>query len=313
MLQKPVLTLAQLEAYDPQSPSRSGERRFLCPLCGDDKPKDAGHRSLSLKVESGLWNCHRCQSGGRLRENWEKRPMQSRRERANIELERTFGLSIQAKMPTQTDSDDWLQHRRNLRELVGSPGFAYLTKRGVPLQLALDAGVQFSSNWVGRPAVVFPISDAKGNMVASQGRYTDGRSDPKARSVGSIKEGVFWTPGVWQSPAILITEAPIDALSLAVAGYPAIALCGKSSPQWLPMKFGFRRVLLALDADKSGDEVAFKLEAVFLSFGARCERLRPEGFKDWNEMLVGDSQKGIQGVGRDALSDFLAQFVLTLD
>lgn len=107
------------------------------------------------------------------------------------------------------------------------------------------AKVKWSPSWLGRPAVVFPIYDDKGALVAAQGRYTDGREDPKARTLGRKKRGVFLTGDFWEQvrkgAPVILTEAPIDALSLSACGFPALALCGRSGwPQWLPIKCAFK-------------------------------------------------------------------------
>ena len=70
----------------------------------------------------------------------------------------------------------------------------------------------------------------------------------------------------------------------------------------------FRRVLLAFDADEAGERAGEKLGPILTSYGAKCERLRPNTAKDWNEVL--------QTFGRDELADTLALHVLaagTLD
>ncbi len=55
---RPILTLADLEAFDPRAPARGKERRFCCPLPAcQGKRLDGTHRSLSVNVESGAWHC----------------------------------------------------------------------------------------------------------------------------------------------------------------------------------------------------------------------------------------------------------------
>ena len=63
-----ALTLAELELNDPRTRTSRSQRRFLCPFCGADKPRDAAHRSLSLNVQTGRWICHRCGERGLLNE-----------------------------------------------------------------------------------------------------------------------------------------------------------------------------------------------------------------------------------------------------
>src|SRR5687767_14105972 len=70
-LDRPVLSLADLEGYDPFAPELGVERDFLCPLPAcSEKTGGARHRSMSVNVASGLWYCHRCQARGKLRERW---------------------------------------------------------------------------------------------------------------------------------------------------------------------------------------------------------------------------------------------------
>jgi DNA primase len=142
-------------------------------------------------------------------------------------------------------------------------------------------------------------------LIAAQGRFVDGRDNPKAITYGPKKYGVFLTPGAlgrMEGAPLIVTEAPIDALSLAAVGFPALALCGTSGPPWLHRAGAFRRVMLAFDADEAGDRAAHELAPDLETFGARCSRLRPEGGKDWNEILC--------TIGAPALCDWLALRVL---
>jgi hypothetical protein len=300
------ISLADLEAHDPRASSRGRERRYLCPFCGDGKPKNAAHRSLSLNMESGAYVCYRCEARGKLRDYWEERSTLSRRDRERAKLKKAFELPPVSGSATINDPagapPDWKKHLRHLAPLQGTPGADYLIGRSLSVELCHAAGVRFCGDWLGRAAVVFPIRNQAGVLVAAQGRYIDGRNDPKARTVGPKKRGAFITAGVWESPAVIATEAPLDALSVASAGYPALALCGKDAPAWLPKVCAFRRVLLAFDADEAGDQAASELAATLTSYGARAERLRPEGAKDWNELL--------QSTGREGLADWLAVPVL---
>ena len=136
----------------------------------------------------------------------------------------------------------------------------------------------------------------------------DGRDRPKARTLGDKRASLFATDGAFSPtlPALIVTEAPLDALSLAHASYPALAVCGTEPPVWFHRLCAFRRVLLAFDADEAGERAADKLAPILESYGARCERLAPDadlgGAKDWNEAL--------QSQGRDDLADWLAARVL---
>ena len=101
------------------------------------------------------------------------------------------------------------------------------------------------------------------------------------------------TPVALDAEQVVICEAPIDALSLAACGVPAVALCGTSRPDWLAAACAFLRVALAFDADGAGDKAAADLAPSLRSFGATVERWRPDGVRDWKELLV---RRGVGGV-----------------
>lgn len=286
------LYLSQLEAFDPRAP-QGVERRFCCPFCGDGKPRDGAHRSLNVNTQSGTFVCQRCKERGKLADFWEERPQINRRDFARQQLQRATALPTAATPAAPDDeaqakADRLTAQLETARPLKGTAGEKYLLGRGVSVEVAEAAGVQFCPDWMKSPkwrgcaAVVFPIRDRAGEVVAAQGREIGGAGK---FSLGPKSQGVFATAGALDAKRLIIAEAPIDALSLAVAGCPAVALCGTSSPNWLPMFCYRRRVLLALDADDAGDDAAAALTPKLESFGATCERLRPEGAKDWNELL----------------------------
>jgi hypothetical protein len=331
-----ALSLRQLEEFDPRASQGGAERRFLCPLCGEGKPKDSAHRSLGLNTQSGAWVCHRCGEKGKLAEWKDEKPINGKTLRRQ-KLRRAFSLdatspkvsalplvgtrnstvlspappalSACADTPESTlaPAPVWRRPLKNLVPLAGTPGEKYLQKRGIALEAAHAAGVRFSPSWFGRPAVVFPVRDAGSTLVAAQGRYISQGKGPKARTTGDKKAGVFVTAGFWEDvkrgAPVVICEAPIDALSIALCGFPALALCGKDGwPDWLPVKCAFKSVALAFDADEAGDMGAEKLYRVLGSLGAKPFRLRPEGGKDWNEVLCSQ--------GMRTLSDWLALALL---
>ena len=189
---------------------------------------------------------------------------------------------------------------------IDSPGAArgrdYLwDARRIPLVVALEARVRFPADWFGRPAVAFPLQAGDGRLVAAESRFLDQRT-PKSMSAGPKSRGVFVaSPGALDAEAVVIVEGPITALSLAVCGLPAVALCGHAgAPAWLVRRLALRRVLLALDYDEAGaDEVANTLARDLAAVGAKPHRLAlPAGAGDWNDVLI---TYGIAGM-REALS-----------
>ena len=286
---RPTLTLAELEAHDPYATAHGAERRFLCPLAACQGKQRGVHRSLALNVESGAWTCHRCQASGKLRERWTPR-----RDRERAQLRIAFGLRLAAPVPAVqtpavpvTAAATWLDAIGDVGPLVGTPGATYLERRGIPPDLVAAADALYSPDHYGRPSILFRVRDRAGRVVAVMGRYVDGRDDPKGRDAGPKARGVFAAPGARTTTGrLVITEAPIDALSLAAAGIPALALGGTSWPDWLPSACALRPVVLALDADEAGDAGCARLASALQAYGAKIERWRPSGGKDWNELLA---------------------------
>lgn len=310
-----ALSLAELERFDPAAPARAGqaERRFLCPLpaCAGKRP-DKSHRSLAVNTHTGEWHCHRCEGRGKLLEWWEDRRPLNRQARARRAL-RAAAMPTPDRhclapnnRPQERPPSAWRQQLQDIQPLDGTRAAAYLEARGILVDQAHAAGARYCRRFYGRPAVVFPLRGADGRLVATQGRHTDGREDPKAHSAGPISAGVFATPGALAAAVVCITEAPIDALTLASAGLAAIALCGCALREWLPPALAGRRVLLAFDADQKGDEATAEWAGLLRRHGVRCERLRPAGAKDWNALLqlrgVDELRAGLAAVvasGRD--------------
>ena len=281
----PPLTLADLEAFDPgTSPSRT-ERRFACPLC-DTRPRHGGRRSLSVNTETGLWICFRCGESGKLRERWQDRPRLTGRERRRAALRQSFSLKPEAA-PEVDDDPSWRDRLAGAQPLHGTRGEAYLVERGLSPEIAAAAGAQFIPSWYRRPGVAYPLRNEAGELVGVGVRYVDGRDDPKTRSGGRLKYGVFATPGAFESSVLVLVEGPADALALAGVGIPAVALHRTGAPAWVIRRCAFRRVAVALDADVAGDEGSEKLLAAVQGFGAAAWRVRawPET-KDWADVLT---------------------------
>ena len=272
-LQIRVLTLPELERYDPRAPNRHTQRRFLCPFCGDRKPRDAAHRSLCLNAATGAWLCHRCGEKGRLGECWADRPA---------------GVPPPARghrVPPRR-SFDWRGAWHGSSRLCGTPGAEYLRRRGIPARLAEASGVRFYSAWYGRPALLFPIQNEAGELIAVSGRFIDRRKCPKTQTAGRKSCGVFSTPGALTAEIVSVVEGEIDALSLALYGLPSVAMIGTSWASWLPQALAAKQVLIATDADAAGDDAAARLICALAAFDSPMRRLRPAGGKDWNDVLL---------------------------
>ena len=307
------LSLAILRAYDPGAKDTGLELRFCCPLpdCAG-QPIDKAHRTLCVNSRTGLYKCQRCSKGGKVFEKWDDRPVQTRQMRNQAALRRFSAPPPPIAVPTPKPTEEWDACLRDAVQIgdgqgreneKGKPAVDYLASRGIPFHVAWEAGVQYHPSWIGlhEPCVVFSIVDGDGEQVAAQCRSitTNGR-----RTAGSLSCGIFMShPAAVSMKSVLITEAPIDALSISAAGYAAVALCGTAiRPYLLDMLFG-KTLLLAVDADEAGDKAAELWTKAAALSGAKVQRVRPIGGKDWNEILMTQ--------GADAITAQLARYEIS--
>ncbi|MCX6344905.1 MAG: toprim domain-containing protein [Armatimonadetes bacterium] len=210
-------------------------------------------------------------------------------------LARAFPTAPPVKRDPEPDPDSVVRFKRAVRQvkpLASTSAEAYLASRGIPSDVAKSALCKYAPEWVGiGEAVVFPIRNEEGKTIAANGRSLHTKAN---RTLGPMKLGVFYTSGALEADPIAIVEAPIDALTLALAGLPAIALCGTSSPaMWIVKRLATpaantpaghsRTVYLATDNDTAGEQAAARI-STGLSL-IRTIRLRPF-YKDWNEDLT---------------------------
>lgn len=284
------LSLEELRGYDAGGGRGPGaNQRWCCPPCG--KTITDAHRDLSVDIHTGEYFCHACHTRGVLREY--------------------LGVSSSprpfihpAPQPPEPKSDKWREWWDRAEPVAGMPGARYLEGRGVPIEIATAAGVRYGQWWkrgANGPerfnAVLFPMFDADGNLVAVIARATVGKI---MRTGGDKSLGVFCaSPDVLKAERIAICEAPIDALILAAIGLNAIAIGGTSWAEWLPGVLAGKDVALAFDADeldkhgrRAGDDCAAALGSL-LSGRATVWRLRPQGYKDWSEIAEWDGLDGV--------------------
>lgn len=321
MMDTQYLSLSELESFDSRSPQRGRERRFLCPVCGQHKPRDAAHRSLAVNTENGSFICHRCQTKGRLKEFWEARPPMAKKQKTRLKLMSHFALRESEFVPEEkkqepAKTENLAEKMKKYRaEFLHSPAEIYLAGRGIPTDAAIRAGCGYAGAWEHWEKsgekwilkgtdrrVVFPVFDREGNLAAMHGRAIDGNHLNSAKLTRGDKSlGLFYSQAeALDGKIAAICEGACDALALAACGIPAVSMTGTTPPDWFYKKMAFRRVLIATDADEAGDKAAAKLRIELSARGAKVIRLRPKSGKDWGEVL--------EAVGAENLSRYLAAF-----
>ena len=319
-----TVTMAQLEAYDPD-PVRQGSRaRYLCGLSAAcrEKPRDTAHRSLSVDNIGGAFYCHRCGEKGRLREFWDKGKPAIKTSHLRPVASSIAGAIVKETKQEKKIDREAIRERLTLfaEEFSGSPAEEYLFGRGIPVEISRAANCGYASRWehwektdsawklmgTDRRAV-FPVCDFGGDPIAMHSRAIDDKHFHSSKiTKGNKSQGVFYSsPNVFTSPVVAICEGPVDALALQTCGIPAAAMIGISAPAWLAEKLKDKAVLLATDADKAGDEAALKLRFALKGYTKNIFRLRPLAGKDWAEEL--------ELAGAENLREYLLPFAPQTD
>lgn len=192
---------------------------------------------------------------------------------------------------------------------------AYLTARGIPLELAHASGVGYLprellerpefaphravlQRWTER--LIFPLRSPTGNGAIGRAlwgwqvgmdeqRHTALLEEPGAarRWIKTNPAGWFCVRPVEFAACVVLVEGTFDRLSLLAAGaaeHEVVALAGIAAPvDWFPSQV--RAVVLALDADEGGIDAMLRLADQLEQAGIQAYLCPPPAHygKDWNE------------------------------
>jgi DNA primase (bacterial type) len=174
--------------------------------------------------------------------------------------------------------------------------FSYLTKtRGLPKSLInhlIDKKLLYQDK---RGNCVFPCYDSSGQARGAILRGTLTDKPFKGREKNSdVRFGWSLVPKN-RANELVVTEAPIDALSLLtiykekMAGNNCIIALGglfvESLKQFLESYSNVHKIILAVDNDAPASEFIGKVKAN-LGLDYKIKELRPQNKKDWNEVLL---------------------------
>ena len=193
---------------------------------------------------------------------------------------------------------------------------AYLYERGIPLEVALTAGVgylppdmlympelkekrEILRRWAER--IIFPLTSpaGKGYIGRSLYQWQPGMDENAHRSLldqeRRPRRWIKTNPAGWfgydldrLSGCLVLVEGAFDRLTLLAAGFPAagvVALVGTATQaEWYPHQV--KAAILALDADEGGKEATSRLACRLKQTGLcvkLCPPLQDKWGKDWNE------------------------------
>lgn len=280
-------------------PAKRGQKWWTW-HCQVNKPD----KDPSLKVESQGFKCFSCGAGGKSY-HFLVKEMGYSSEAARLEL---GGERSHRRRPDVTyvvgvspPSPEWRrvfgQHlARSQKEL--SKVESYLASRGIVMETAAHFGLGYVPVW-------FPVEDfqtwlAPGVVIPAfagqvipllwslEVRVLDGGPLKYHRPKGVSEPVPFGLTQLQDRDTLVIVEGSFDALSVwqvARDEVDVLALRGahNSLRFWQGYLAGYRRVVVATDADRAGDRIAQDLKAQHPTWG-RC---RPLDGTDLNDMLKG--------------------------
>lgn len=140
--------------------------------------------------------------------------------------------------------------------------------------------------------VVFPITDAYGNIVAFAGRAIDGRK-PKYINTAYSKSDHFYNldkakQAIYNSNYVVLVEGYMDAIALYMSGvHNVVALCGVAfKARRLAMLARYTdRALVLLDSDDAGEKAGSKVTQMFLDSGFQVKSMSLYPYKDADEAI----------------------------
>lgn len=266
-----------------------GDYKTLCPKCSHTR-KHRADPCLSLSIRpDGDWvvNCHNCSWGS-------GRGGDTHRSRFDYAKPRFVPREPVDKVI------DWFW-KRGIPETIVRAHQISLTVTGFP---------DGDGGWTDEPALAFPFF-RKGEIVNVKYRTPDKRFKQEKHAEKILYNLDGLTGQTWG----ILVEGEIDAMSYKVAEYPNVASVPDGAPQ-KPLKeenkrldwlincetelMALDKVYLSFDDDEPGhiltEEVARRLGK------ERCWRVRyPAGYKDANEVLIGNAGKGLPALGPDML------------
>ena len=172
--------------------------------------------------------------------------------------------------------------------------FAYLHKRGIALQVIrqfLNSGLLYEDAEHHNCVFVGKNSAGQVKYAGLRGTYDREGKGFRGDVSGSDKDIGFAIPCDPVSDQVRVFEAPIDLMSyytLHRSCCNAVALCGlydgalrtylRNNPQ-------IKRIVLCLDMDTPGQEMAEQLRKKYAELGYEISQEKPRSGKDWNEYL----------------------------
>lgn len=252
----------------------SSQQKVKCPNCykiGKENYKDT---CLSVNVELGVYNCHKCGWSGKVKQE---------------QLSMEMGVTKTYKKP----------EKKNLKKLT-AVGKKFLNKRGITDEVIANNKIVSSSD---NKSIVFPYL-IDGKIINYKTRNTDGKFFTQSKDAEPI---IYNYDKCRNSENIVICEGELDSLSWEVAGIPYHTSVNMGAPNIGDKNIDKKlecitncyevfeqatRVFIATDEDDNGRNLQKELVR---RFGVeKCLLVDLSPFKDANEVLLAEGVESLR-------------------
>lgn len=252
----------------------SSQQKVKCPNCykiGKENYKDT---CLSVNVELGVYNCHKCGWSGKVKQE---------------QLSMEMGVTKTYKKP----------EKKNLKKLT-AVGKKFLNKRGITDEVIANNKIVSSSD---NKSIVFPYL-IDGKIINYKTRNTDGKFFTQSKDAEPI---IYNYDKCRNSESIVICEGELDSLSWEVAGIPFHTSVNMGAPNVGDKNIDKKlecitncyevfeqatRVFIATDEDDNGRNLQKELVR---RFGVeKCLLVDLSPFKDANEVLLAEGVESLR-------------------
>jgi len=296
---RPVLTLVELERYDPH-PKRSGSRmRYRCPI------HEGTHQNLSLD-DQGHYHCHVCQASGTLKDYWDLRDPQQR--------PRALTFAERGQAEREYRERRAAERRREFGDDPPPEAADFLAR--------LPVGYADVGRWPGDGRrrlgrLIYPLADPyTGRVINALGRLCQDLDEAwspekialfktvKQRKLAGCASGIFPYDALSFARAhdnpLTVMEGPADVLAVLQAGILALALAGTAETVPADVFAGLPPLIIAFDDDAAGRRAAETLRLSY-ALGGVTSRLPEHGWvqgaKDLAALAAENGERYVRAIG----------------
>ena len=254
-----------------------------CPFHNDQTP--------SLSFKEGRYKCFGCDASGDAIDLVAKLRHLSTAEAAQRIME-AFHVSGKAPVIKKTPAIDQTKLSGYIKTAIDAfyvtpAAQLYLQGRGFTGESMLKFRFGFDAE---RKAIVIPYG-AQTDYYTSRSISDKRFFKPRTEDAGP--EPLFYEESLDQEEPVFVVESAFCALSIMQEGCHAVAICGTGARKLidaLRSRESVPMIIVCMDRDNPGETAADKLCAQLKTIGFPYFRTTtPEGYKDPNELLMGDS------------------------